>query len=184
MNVEILLRQAVPPLLLLPLLALSFDAGGLMLWLFGAGAALVSAGRVLMNLPLGAWKSAWSWESMLRPCLTLAIVAVAVVTANVRERRSAQAVVDLVAALQAACRSEDRCPAAPSGWAVAEKYARSEAGNWRLTYVTGAGGAEYGLWINKGRENELCIHGGKAMDVTEVKSIHCRSDEKVRSRAF
>lgn len=178
--------QVLPPLLLLPLFVMPWDATGLFYWIICWIAALGALLALLRNLS-GLGKSNPStgrfpaWKTNLRPLLTVAIFATAVAVGFIVEAASSRYTEELASHLQRECKERGRCSPAPEGWRVEGEFARSSHGHWRFTYVTNAEQSEFGLWVYRRNENEKCIHGGSTINLSEVLSVHCRSDPKVPS---
>lgn len=180
-----MIRQITPPLLLLPLFDAPWDASGLFWWMIGVPAATVSLFTLLFGISrTEPGQPTIRWESMLRPVLTIAIVSGATATGLLVLSNTEQYVGELASSLQRACKDQGRCPVAPRGWRTEGRYGYSTKGHWRLTYVANSSSSEFGLWVGKDRDNELCIHGGSLIALSEIKSVHCKSDPNVPSRAF
>lgn len=180
-----MIRQITPPLLLLPLFDASFDVSGLFWWMIGIPAAAISLFTLLLGISrTEAGQPTIRWETMLRPVLTILIASSAFCVGLLVQSNTEQYVIELASSLQRACKDKGRCPAAPDGWRTEGKFSHSAKGHWRLTYVANSSSSEFGLRVNKGRDNELCIHGGSSIALSEIKSIHCSSDPNVPFRAF
>lgn len=176
---NIRLSRILPPLLLLPLFVTPWDVTGLIYWMICAIAAL----HALFSLrPMFGHRAAW--KEFLRPLLTVVIFTAAVAVGFAVEQASSRYAANLAAHLQRACQQQGRCPAVPEGWPVQGKFSRSSYGHWTLVYLTNAGRDEFGLWVHRRNENEVCFHGGSAIELSEVKSLFCNSDTNVPSSRF
>lgn len=182
-------KKILPPLLLLPLWITPWDVGGLIYWMLGAMAALVS----LLNLLLLAFKRGGRgvtenyppfWLVGLRSLLTLAIFCVAVLAGLAVDAAASQHADELARRLQQQCQAQGRCPTVPDGWRVDGKIARSSYGHWKLAYVTNASQSEFGLWVHRRNENEQCVHGGSAVALSRTASVACQHDPNVRSSSY
>lgn len=176
---NIRLSRILPPLLLLPLFVTPWDVTGLIYWMICAIAAL----HALFSLRHMSGHCA-AWKEFLRPLLTVVIFAAAVAVGFAVEQASKRYAQNLAAQLQRACKEQGRCPAAPEGWQVQGKFARSGYGHWTFVYLTNAGRNEFGLWVHRRNENEICIHGGSTIELSEVRSLFCKGDTNVPSSAF
>lgn len=181
--------QILPPLLMLPLFVMPWDVTGLVYWMMCATAALISLFSLLWSLS-GLKKTNPSTgrlpagKANLRPLLTVAIFAAAVTAGFVVELATSRYADNLATRLQRSCKDRGRCLPAPEGWPVQGKFARSSYGHWTFVYVTNAEQSEFGLWIHRRNENEKCIQGGSALNLSEVISVDCKSDPEVRSHVF
>lgn len=128
---------------------------------------------------------------MTRPLLTILIVSGAYGAGLMVQTDSERYAKELVAALQRACKEQGRCPAAPEGWQLDERYAqgdrrrvRATHGHWSFTYVTNPERSEFELWIQKTAEVAKCAHGGSSIALSEWDSLFCASDTKLPLNSF
>ena len=177
--------QILPPLLLLPLFMVPFDEGGIVLWMIGLLAVLISTLSLLVRMARRE-ERVYPWETMPRPLLTILIVCGAFGVGLLVQADSKRYVQELAAALQRACMEQARCPDAPDGWQLDERYApgdhrriRTTRGHWHLTYITSPERDEFELWIRKATEVEICIHGGRLITISERDSLFCASNSKL-----
>lgn len=183
-----LVQQVGPPLLLLPLFMAPFNELGLVLWMVGVLAALISVPSLLiMMVRKGMGGRLFRWETMTRPLLTILIVSGAFMVGLMVQADSDRYAQKLVAALQRACKEQGRCPDAPEGWQLDARYAqgdhrrvRATHGHWNFTYVTNPERSEFELWIRKAAEVSKCFHGGSSIALSERDSLFCDNDSKLR----
>lgn len=134
-----LVRQILPPFLMLALLAVPMEPFVFVFWLGGLFAAAYSAIKLLRMGIAALRKRPVESSTAIRPGLTLALFAgVAVVAygnavADGREadefgRRLAQQ-------MKGACDSDGKCPAAPPGWTANDYgHSRSRHNHTRVDY--------------------------------------------------
>ena len=186
---NISLSQILPPLLLLPLFVMPWDVTGLFYWIVCGIAALIALFNLLGSLsglrrPDPTASHLAAWQANLRPLLTIAIFTVAVASGFAVEASTNRYAEELASRLQRSCKEQGRCLPAPEGWRAEGKYAHSDYGHWKFTYVTNADQSEFGLWIYMRNEVEKCIHGGSTINLSEVRSVYCRSDPEVPSSTW
>jgi hypothetical protein len=182
-----LIQQVGPPLLLLPLFIASFDATWLFVWIAGVISALISVASLLTLIVRNdAGGRFFRWETMTRPLLTILIVSGAYGAGLMVQADSERYAKELLAALQRACKEQGRCPAAPEGWQLDERYAQGDHrrvrmthGHWSFTYVTNPERSEFELWIQKAAEVAKCAHGGWSIALSERDSLFCDNDSKL-----
>lgn len=188
-----LIQQVGPPLLLLPLFIASFDATWLFVWIAGVISALISVSFLLtIMVRNGVGGRFFRWETMTRPLLTILIVSGAFGVGLVVQADSERYAHELVTVLQRACKKQGRCPVAPEGWQLDERYARGDHrrvrathGHWIFTYVTNPKRNEFELLIYKAKEVEKCAHGGSLIALSEWDApFFCDQDSKLHLNSF
>ena len=183
--------QILPPLLLLPLFMAPFDELGIVLWMIGLLAALISILSLLVRMARKE-ERVYPWETMPRPLLTILIVSGAFGVGLVVQADSERYAHELVTVLQRACKEQGRCPVAPEGWQLDKRYARGDHrrvrathGHWSFTYVTNPKRSEFEVWIHKAKEVEKCAHGGSLIALSEWDApFFCDQDSKLHLNSF
>lgn len=173
--------QILPPLFLLPLFAMPWDATTLIYWMACGIAALVSMFSLLFGLfrarPSNSSAGCLpAWRANLRALLAAVIFVAAAATAFAVDAAANRYAADLASRLQGICQAQQRCLPAPEGWRREGKFARSDFGHWTFSYLTNADQSEFGLWIHRRHEDEKCIHGGHRVPLGEVISVDCKGE--------
>jgi hypothetical protein len=110
------LKRVVPPLLLLPLVALPPDLPTGILWFAGVIALVVSVLKIAFLVVRELWALAftrkWNLEGkvILRPGLTIFIMIIALISLTISNNRAHKQALDIAQHVQADCVEQGRCP--------------------------------------------------------------------------
>ena len=169
-----LVKQLVPPLLLLPLFGMPWDIGTSLFWLVGGVAACVSVAKLSRIRSARAPEQPPVWHVGLRPGLTVALFGAALVTMIVvsagLETEVDQLGRALASEMQATCTRQATCLPIPPGsdWITIENHrAVKRVKSMSVEYRTDPAGSEFTVRIRHRMEDELRIHGGVGRTLKE-----------------
>ena len=172
-----LVWQVLPPLLLLVLVFIPVDVITILAWGVGAIAALVSVFTLARKVVAWLRTRRPDWMLAIRPALTIVLFAVVTIVNRGKVSEEAQAADEVARAaageVQAACKRDAKCPAAPAGWSLDADTGRAlkVVGRIPMRYDRSRDGAEFRVSVRHELEMALDIHGGVAKELREQRVI-------------
>jgi hypothetical protein len=156
------LKLIVPPLLLLPLVALPPDLPTGILWFGGGIALIVSVLKVVYLVARRLWALAFAkkWnlnlKMLLRPALTIFIMIIAITSLRISNDRARAQALEIAQRVQADCIEKGRCPNEIPG----QVGSVGALIRYPISYRVNQDGSEFSMTIRLNIDSSHVISGG------------------------